>query len=192
MKNSPKGRVLLHQLLESLGACHEAVEWSRKYGLDYETAWQKCQRSDWMLWLLAKTDCGDTTYRKIAIDCAAAVLHIFEKGRPGDYRPRKAIEAARAYLAGACTLDELRGAYAAAAAAYVAANAAAAADADADAAAAADADADAADAASYASYAAAAASYASYAAAAIAPMHVTCADIIRTHTAGMVLGLEKL
>lgn len=36
--------------------------------------------------------------RLFAIECAEKVLPIFEPERPGDDRPRKAIEAARAYL----------------------------------------------------------------------------------------------
>ena len=44
----------------------------------------------------------DLTYslRMFAADCAEHVLPIFEKERPGDDRPRKAIEAARAYARG--------------------------------------------------------------------------------------------
>lgn len=38
--------------------------------------------------------------RLFAADCAEHVLHIFEKERPTDNRPRKAIEAARAFARG--------------------------------------------------------------------------------------------
>ena len=47
--------------------------------------------------------CGswtETTARLYAADCAERVLPIFEKARPGDDRPRKAIEAARAFARG--------------------------------------------------------------------------------------------
>ena len=42
----------------------------------------------------------ERTARLFAADCAEAVLHIFEGDRPGDDRPRKAIEAARAFAFG--------------------------------------------------------------------------------------------
>ena len=74
----------------------------------------------------------DRIARLFAADCAAAVLPIFERARPGDARPREAIEAARQFARGnldAKTLREKRAAaddaaYAAYAAAYAAAAAA--------------------------------------------------------------------
>jgi hypothetical protein len=38
------------QLLNKIGACHEAVEWIGKR--DLQTAWNECQHGSWMLWLL--------------------------------------------------------------------------------------------------------------------------------------------
>jgi hypothetical protein len=130
--------------------------------------------------------------RLIACDFAESVLHIFESKRPGDDRPRKAIEAARGFVASTVTTEQMQKARAAAAAAaaaadadayaaaaaaaaayvaahaaaYVAAHAAAAYVAAAYAADAADAAADAADADADADAAAADAAYAAYAAAA--------------------------
>ena len=43
---------------------------------------------------------NDRTARLFAADCAEAVLPIFEKARPNDDRPRKAIQAARDYAEG--------------------------------------------------------------------------------------------
>jgi hypothetical protein len=43
---------------------------------------------------------NETTMVLFAADCAEAVLHYFEDALPGDDRPRKAIEAARAYARG--------------------------------------------------------------------------------------------
>jgi hypothetical protein len=45
-----------------------------------------------------------------AADCAAHVLHHFEDVRPGDDRPRRAIEQARAWARGAVTMTEARSA----------------------------------------------------------------------------------
>ncbi len=43
---------------------------------------------------------NDVTLRLFAADCAESVLHLFEAKQPEDDRPRKAIEAARAYALG--------------------------------------------------------------------------------------------
>lgn len=43
-----------------------------------------------------------------AADCAESVLSIFETNRPQDIRPRKAIEAARAWSIGDLTVNEAR------------------------------------------------------------------------------------
>ena len=53
-----------------------------------------------------------------AADCAQHVLHLFEEMQPNDNRPRKAIEAARAWARGETTMSQARtaGGYAMAAA----------------------------------------------------------------------------
>ena len=102
-----------------------------------------------MLWTLRATDQDSKRIAsQLAIEFAEQALPIFEKRRPDDARPRKAIQAARDYLDGKISLEELQACQShAAAAAYAAAGAAYAYAADAAAAAyAADADADAADA----------------------------------------------
>ncbi len=43
-----------------------------------------------------------------AADCAQHVLHHFEQARPGDDRPRRAIELARAWAAGQVSMTESR------------------------------------------------------------------------------------
>jgi hypothetical protein len=105
--------------------------------------------------------------QEIACSLAEIVLPIFEKRYPEDKRPREAIEAARAYIVGHISLDQLlikrRAPYAADAAAYAADDAAYAAYAAYAAASAAYA-ADDADYAAYAAYTAASAAYAAYAA----------------------------
>ena len=45
-----------------------------------------------------------------AADCAQHVLHHFERARPGDDRPRRAIEMARAWARGDITMTEARSA----------------------------------------------------------------------------------
>jgi len=45
-----------------------------------------------------------------AADCAEHVLHLFEEIRPNDERPRRAIEAARAWAQGAITMTQSKAA----------------------------------------------------------------------------------
>jgi hypothetical protein len=105
--------------------------------------------------LRATVQDADSVKRLIAADFAESVLHIFESRRPGDDRPRKAIQAARDFANGEINAEEMRVARAAADAAAYAAAYAAAADA--------------------AAYAAAYAAYAAYAAAAAAAAAVDAA-----------------
>ncbi|HEY0701166.1 MAG TPA: hypothetical protein VGD60_00215 [Candidatus Acidoferrales bacterium] len=135
------------QLLRRLGACSEAVTWAK--GKSLGEVWSTCERADWMLWLCGRmvgTDGWPTRQEVVlaACSCAETVLHHFEKKYPQDDRPRKAIEAARAWTSGNLDTESL---YKARRAAYAAAYAAA-------------------DAAAYAAYAAAAYAAAAYAAAA--------------------------
>ena len=113
---------------------------------DYKTlrsAWEACERVDWMLWLCAKMEGkkGWSTRQQIvlvACDCAELVLPIYEKKYPDDKRVRNCIEVTRKWANGKATIEEVRQARRAADDAYAAA-----------------ADGDAAAAAAYAAYAAA-------------------------------------
>ena len=82
-------------------------------------------------WLFCNRVFTDSQNRHLAIKIAEVVLPIFEEEYPEDNRPRKAIEAARLYLAGEIGIEELEATWAAwaarAAAAAAAARAAAAA-----------------------------------------------------------------
>jgi hypothetical protein len=99
-------------LLRKLGACHEATEWADTQP-DLQTAWQNCQRSEWMLWLMDHTtvDPNDPRRRLMACDFAEAVLHLAPKGED---RPRKAVEVARRFANGQATEEELAAASSAA------------------------------------------------------------------------------
>ena len=83
--------------------------------------------------LRATLEKSDSVKRLIAADFAESALHIFESRRPGDLRPRQAIQAARDFANGKITAEQMatarRAAYAAADAAAADAAAAAAADA---------------------------------------------------------------
>jgi hypothetical protein len=143
----------LAKTLREMNACSDAVIWVKDRNLT--TAWNECERADWMLWLCGRMvgKEGWPTRQKLvlaACDCAETAKQYWRKG---DKRPANAIKTARAWARGKATIKKVRNAYAAA---Y-----AAAADADAAAAYAAAAYAYAAAAAAYA-YAAAAAAYAAY------------------------------
>jgi hypothetical protein len=116
-------------LLRRLDACEEAREWAGKKSL--AEVWSSCDRADWLLWLcgrMAGTEGWPTRQDIVLVACLCAetALPIFEKKYPDDDRPRKAIEAARAWALCRDDAKALRGAaYAAAGAAAYAPYAAA-------------------------------------------------------------------
>jgi hypothetical protein len=82
----------LSATLLRLDACQEARKWAK--GKSLKTAWAKCERGDWMIWLLTHpaTIQDDRLLRLLACDIAETVLHFVPAGED---RPRLAIEAAR-------------------------------------------------------------------------------------------------
>jgi hypothetical protein len=151
--------------LEKLNACNEAIEYVKTQESAL-SAWQNCERGDWMLWIAKRLNVDDKKLTLAKVMCAKQVEHLMK-----DQRSKDALVACLRYVNGEITREELNvaaaaAAYADAAAAYAYADADAAAAyayaAAADAAAYAYADADAA-----AAYAAAAAAAAAYAAAAV-------------------------
>jgi hypothetical protein len=76
----------LKEELKSLGACQEAINWvgsrSRK------RAWLECERGDWMLWYLEKTQSlPKETWVRLAVAFARSVLHLVPEN---ESRPRLA------------------------------------------------------------------------------------------------------
>jgi len=152
------------KLLKKLNTCSEGIEFVSKHD-SLESAWNACERGDWMLWLAAKVKVPIKTLTLAKGLCVNTVRHLMK-----DERSIAAVDAAIAFGRGKITEEELEttrkvavaadhlyfadrlaAADAAAVAAYAAAYAA---DAAAYADYAADAAADAADAAAYADYAA--------------------------------------
>ena len=123
----------LKELLTSLNACEESLEWIEDRNADQ--MWADCPRGDWMLWLMQK--CG-LNKRKLTLakgKCAETVKHLMK-----DERSINAVEVAIRYGYSEATEEELTDAaaavyaaaadaavYDAAAAVYAAAAAAAAA-----------------------------------------------------------------
>jgi len=58
-------------------ACADAVEWVGK--MTPAKAWAKCNRADWMLWLVGR-ECGRCVMVLCACDCARTVLRHVPKG----------------------------------------------------------------------------------------------------------------
>ena len=109
-------------VLRRMGACENAVAWAETQP-DLPTAWEVCDRPDWLLWLagrvLTDADCP-AIVRSAAGIARTALIHI----PAGEDRPRLAIEAAEAWAE--CPCEAHRAAKAAArAAAWAAAEAAA-------------------------------------------------------------------
>ena len=89
------------QLIE-MGACKEAVEWVGRKQL--KTAWEKCGRADWMLWLAGRVGVDRKPLVLAACDCAETALqHV----TAGEDRPRIAIETARKWCAGETTITDV-------------------------------------------------------------------------------------
>jgi len=126
-----KGEAVNTKRLEATGACHEAVEWARKQP-SRQAAWDKCDRGDWLLWILGYTCKPNSAQHKrlvlAACKCARLSLRHVPKG---ENRPLAAIRTAERWSAGMATIEEVRDAvadaYNAAADAYNAASSAAAA-----------------------------------------------------------------
>ena len=101
--------------LRDLNACREAVVWASD--LDLATAWNECQRSDWMHWLLERVQVAQNTSTLIACDHAESVAHL-----AGDHESlcRETIAIARGVAAGTHTRDQSRAAWDAERAAWAA------------------------------------------------------------------------
>ena len=105
------------QKLTTLNACSEAREWAE--GKDLATAWARCERGDWMIWLAQTVGVELRPLTGAKAACA-------EFARPYITDPRSlaALDTAHAFGRGECSADELAAAAdsaAAAAAAYAAA-----------------------------------------------------------------------
>ena len=143
--------------LKKHDACEDAVEVFAKREKELKTdkevinAAMKLYRFDWAIWLIVRL-MNKKQKVQYAVFAAELVLGVFEKRYPEDDRPRKAIEAAKAYLKRPCSKTKkaayfayisatfapfaafaASAAYAASVAAFVASSSATAADAAADA-----------------------------------------------------------
>lgn len=114
---------ITQEFLADKKACQEGVEWFTK---QKETDLVKIleeligqEEFDWANWLITRAMIRPQ-YLAYAIFAAEQVIEIYENSCPGDDRPRKAIEAAKAVLVNGNEVNRKIAAAAASAAAYAA------------------------------------------------------------------------
>ena len=111
--------------LQNIGACSQAVEWCKNHK-SMQSAWDNCERGDWMAWLLGRTVKKNSKAHKklvlVACKIARDVLYLIPSK---EKRPLIAIETAEKWCRGEATTEEVRAAADAAADAAAAAAAAA-------------------------------------------------------------------
>ena len=119
---------LTKQNFLDLNPCRNGLEFAESIQFDAVKGWNTCQRGDWLIWWLRKVGLIDKVQAvRLAIACAERVLVFYEKKRPGDLRPRQAIEVANTWVKNPTEKNRQAAADAAAAdASYASADAAAA------------------------------------------------------------------
>ena len=96
------------ELLNKLNACQDAKLWSA--GKTLSQAWHECQRADWMLWLIGRSQIDKKTIATIAVECAEACAH-----NAKDYPAvAQCIAVVKRFLSGQATQEELAAAESAA------------------------------------------------------------------------------
>ena len=94
------------EYFRDLDACGEALVEARKYPT-WQEFWDACEHPDWLLWGWARLN-PDNNFYLTCCDIAEWSLPFYEDVYPDDDRPRKAIEARRAFLRGEITAAELK------------------------------------------------------------------------------------
>src|ERR1035438_2343068 len=110
--DTPTPSMAPHEILTSLGACPDAVKWSKKYR-SAKSAWANCERGDWLLWLAGKKagPVGDEKRKKLvlaACGCARLALPIWQKRYPDDKRVEVCLDTAERWARNEATLEALQ------------------------------------------------------------------------------------
>ena len=96
------GKRLLVNLLPKT-ICREAKKWLGKK-TNARKAWNKCERGDWLIWILAWQKVDKRQLVLVLCECARLSLKYVEKG---EERPLKAIEIAEAWARGEASIGEV-------------------------------------------------------------------------------------
>lgn len=98
--------------LQSIHACVEATEWAQSNNHNDRSAWDACERGDWLLWWAKEEGCDLRQITLAKARCAKLVVHLMK-----DERSIRAVEVAERFGLGQATHEELdearRDAYAA-------------------------------------------------------------------------------
>jgi hypothetical protein len=95
---TPKITFTKSQLMEKR-PCADGLAFAKSCDFDFHKIYETCPRGDWLIWLLRRSAMPTKEQSvKIACEIALQVLPILEKKYPDEKRPRKAIEAALAWL----------------------------------------------------------------------------------------------
>ena len=94
--------------LVALDACDEAREWVAAQP-DAATAWATCPRAGWLLWLLGGLHLRGTISRQTLVLAACACAETtLRNGLARDDRHRLSVEAARRWVLGEASAEEVR------------------------------------------------------------------------------------
>ena len=86
------------QLLKQ-SPCGDGLAFAKSLNFDFAKIYETCERGDWLIWLLRKTNAIDKQQAVLlACEFAEHILDIYEKRNPKDNRPRLAIENAREWV----------------------------------------------------------------------------------------------
>ena len=96
----------LENKLITLSACHEAMFWAETQKCSFKESWNKCERADWMLWLLGRLYADGN--KIVLASCKIARRAIRKHVPKENYVPLKVIEVTEDYINGNSTYDDVK------------------------------------------------------------------------------------
>lgn len=97
--------------LNNMGACQPALDWCHEYNFkNLQQAWDKCERVDWLLWLLYKTGTSNQKLCLLACAFTRKVIKLTEEYNPTP-NYKNVMDITERYAYGKATDEELVLAY---------------------------------------------------------------------------------
>ena len=93
----------LEDKLTTLRACYEAIEWASIQEGSFQESWDKCERPDWMLWLLRRSKANHKEFVLVNCKIVRSVLGYI----PEEKRPLKTIQVTEAWVREEATSKEV-------------------------------------------------------------------------------------